>query len=389
MTEIIEIPFEALKKEMNATRLEMAAEFNSSLLPVPSLASLSANEAASMEKELCFRIGHELDRRYRECAQPPVQRRDRALFLLLFLVWAALMFWEWRRWKAMRDTVDAVEAEWAREGPTDAWRVVSIVEHPVFERYGAPIIRRVTRINRTRTNIRWYCECRVHSPAVSKKVDRQCRTCRTQPAWRCSSSPRSASCRFSSSSLLSMRSSRMRGRMPIRPSRRRQNQLTAKLNAMAMNSSRQYATTFNAAIAKYQDRIDNELFGSWLNTTAVVLNNTIVEFYDGIENGASWLQHVALYQVPVLIITALNTTFGGTVLYGPINTFMYCILGSKIDNLEQGLTWISQNAKIKLPTLPADILMLSNASMNELATPVAAAAVGSAATRRTQVRSVA
>lgn len=64
------------------------------------------------------------------------------------------------------------------------------------------------------------------------------------------------------------------------------NQLTAKLNAMAMNSSRQYATDFNAAIAKYQERIDNELFGSWLNTTAVVLNNTIVEFYDGIENGA-------------------------------------------------------------------------------------------------------
>lgn len=73
----------------------------------------------------------------------------------------------------------------------------------------------------------------------------------------------------------------------------------------------------------------------------------------------------------------LNATFGGTILYGPVNTFIYCILGSKITNLEQGLTWISQHAQVTLPTLPADILVLSNSSMNELVSPVVAAAVGS------------
>lgn len=56
---------------------------------------------------------------------------------------------------------------------------------------------------------------------------------------------------------------------------------------------------------------------------------------------------------------------------------MYCILGSKIDNLEKGLTWLHDHAHIDLPRLPDDILMLSNESMSELTAPVAAAAVGS------------
>ena len=63
------------------------------------------------------------------------------------------------------------------------------------------------------------------------------------------------------------------------------NSLTNKLNTLASNSSQQYANEFNAAIASYQDRIDNELFGSWLNTTAVVLNTTLVEFYGGVQEG--------------------------------------------------------------------------------------------------------
>ncbi len=63
--------------------------------------------------------------------------------------------------------------------------------------------------------------------------------------------------------------------------------LAAKLNTLATGSSQQYANEFNAAIAAYQDRIDNDLFGSWLNTTAVVLNNTLVEFYGDVQEGRS------------------------------------------------------------------------------------------------------
>lgn len=61
--------------------------------------------------------------------------------------------------------------------------------------------------------------------------------------------------------------------------------LAAKLNTLATNSSQQYANDFNQAVAAYEQRIDDELFGSWLNTTAVVLNSTLVEFYDGVQQG--------------------------------------------------------------------------------------------------------
>jgi hypothetical protein len=76
------------------------------------------------------------------------------------------------------------------------------------------------------------------------------------------------------------------------------------------------------------------------------------------------------------INTALNVTFGGTILQNAVNTFMYCILGSKIDNLQTALTWIHQNANVRLPLLSLDALTLSNATTTELATPLAAAAVG-------------
>jgi hypothetical protein len=60
--------------------------------------------------------------------------------------------------------------------------------------------------------------------------------------------------------------------------------LVAKINAVATNSSQQYVDEFNSAITTYQTRINDEMFESWLNTTAVVLNDTLVTFYDEIES---------------------------------------------------------------------------------------------------------
>ena len=65
--------------------------------------------------------------------------------------------------------------------------------------------------------------------------------------------------------------------------------LAAKMNAMAADTSADYARDFNAAIARHQQRIDDELFGKWINTTAITLNETVGEFYDGLESGTSLL----------------------------------------------------------------------------------------------------
>lgn len=82
---------------------------------------------------------------------------------------------------------------------------------------------------------------------------------------------------------------------------------------MALNSSQEYADSYNKAIAEYQDRINNELFGSWVNTTSVTLNSTLVEFYDEVEKGEahSW---IFPEEDNTNESSALNASFGSTIL---------------------------------------------------------------------------
>lgn len=64
---------------------------------------------------------------------------------------------------------------------------------------------------------------------------------------------------------------------------------------MALNASKQYAMDYNTVIAGYQRRIDEELFGKWVNSTGVQLNATLVDFYDDIESGKLALLYVDIY----------------------------------------------------------------------------------------------
>ncbi|WWD06927.1 hypothetical protein V865_005024 [Kwoniella europaea PYCC6329] len=341
MSDLLNTPFEALKQEINETRIEMAANFNSSMSPVPSLPQLSANTANDLQNDLCTDLDTSLIDDTAQALHKLSTVAIGLMFLLLFAIWAALAIWEWRKWRMMKNAVEAVEDEWRRENTVDAWRVVAIVENPVLEKYSSGLLGRVTKSSRTRTNLRWFLSYLGQPTCLALLFI---------------SLLGFLSIQFQLVALDALKAhARENANSTVAAST---NSLTTKLNAAAMQSSQEYADQYNAAIAEYQRKIDDELFGSWLNTTAVTLNTTLVEFYDGIEQ-------------------VLNDTFGGTILYNPINNFMYCILGAKIDNLEKGLTWISEHAHIELPTLPSNILMLSNESMNEIATPIASAAVGS------------
>lgn len=72
----------------------------------------------------------------------------------------------------------------------------------------------------------------------------------------------------------------------------------------------------------------------------------------------------------------LNKTLGRTVLAGPMNTFAYCILGSKVEAVEIALSWIHENAHVTLPKLKDDVLMMSNSTMQNISTPIAEAMSG-------------
>jgi hypothetical protein len=54
--------------------------------------------------------------------------------------------------------------------------------------------------------------------------------------------------------------------------------------------------------------------------------------------------------------------FQGTPLYSPVSSIMQCVIGSKLQEAEQGLTWIHNNAKVSLPRVNETILLAATNS---------------------------
>ncbi|KAJ7799178.1 hypothetical protein B0H14DRAFT_3788570 [Mycena olivaceomarginata] len=78
-----------------------------------------------------------------------------------------------------------------------------------------------------------------------------------------------------------------------------------------------------------QTVINGGVFG-WVNTTTTLLNDTIAGAYSDIQN-------------------AMTSAFGGTVLNSPIQDFIQCILGNKVDEVETALTFLQANLVINIP----------------------------------------
>ncbi len=62
-------------------------------------------------------------------------------------------------------------------------------------------------------------------------------------------------------------------------------QLAQTLSTAALGQSQAYATDINVKLLEWQHTIDTTVFGPWFNTTTVVLNSTLVRFYDDLEKG--------------------------------------------------------------------------------------------------------
>jgi hypothetical protein len=97
------------------------------------------------------------------------------------------------------------------------------------------------------------------------------------------------------------------------------------------NSSMQWANGVNNAISTESVKLNNDLLG-WVNTSTTAINDTLNTFVTETTN-------------------LLNQTFGGTVLYGPIQGVFDCLVGLKVMGLESGLTWVHDHAHVDFPTL--------------------------------------
>ncbi|KAL1681740.1 hypothetical protein EV122DRAFT_260230 [Schizophyllum commune] len=134
------------------------------------------------------------------------------------------------------------------------------------------------------------------------------------------------------------------------------NNIATQINGSMYNQSAQYAADVNAQIAEMQQHIDGGVFG-WLNTTTVTLNDTLVKFYDTVED-------------------AIEGVFNNTPLEQPVQEFVFCLLGSKIVAIENALTFLHDNIQVELPTLNETVLVLSPDGVKEVSRPISAAALG-------------
>ena len=128
------------------------------------------------------------------------------------------------------------------------------------------------------------------------------------------------------------------------------------LNQSMYNQSSLYANGINSHIDSIQSTVNDGLFG-WVNGTTTTLNDTINTFYSDLQN-------------------AVSTLFNGTVLEQPALEFIACFIGSKVNAIEDALTFLHDNMQIDIPRVNESVLVLSPDEMNAASQPIAAAAVG-------------
>ncbi|KIY53635.1 hypothetical protein FISHEDRAFT_7328, partial [Fistulina hepatica ATCC 64428] len=145
-----------------------------------------------------------------------------------------------------------------------------------------------------------------------------------------------------------------------------ENSIYSAVNSTMYEQSAEYANSVNTVISDVQDKIDDGLFG-WIDNTTATLNDTLSTFYSEIQ-------------------TLVNDVFNGTVLESPVDTFLYCIIGTKVERIEEALTWLHDNLKINVTLVSDDVLVLNKTYVDEAVTPIAQAAVGTTSTSSISTR---
>jgi hypothetical protein len=117
------------------------------------------------------------------------------------------------------------------------------------------------------------------------------------------------------------------------------------------NASQSWSNGTNAVITAENAKINENIFG-WVNTSTTAVNNTLNTFIDETMN-------------------VLNLTFGGTVLYTPIKDVFECLVGLKVQGIQEGLTWVQDHASVTFPTPNNDTLSLRSLAADTNSTSAA------------------
>ncbi|KAJ9143355.1 Plasma membrane fusion protein PRM1 [Pleurostoma richardsiae] len=98
--------------------------------------------------------------------------------------------------------------------------------------------------------------------------------------------------------------------------------------------SQRWANGANSVVTNFNDEINDDVLGYVTNATTAV-NDTLNTF-------------------DAEMSKALDDVFNGTVLEQPVRDVVACLIGNKIDAVQEGLTWVHDNAHVSFPLFPND-----------------------------------
>ncbi|EIM91201.1 uncharacterized protein STEHIDRAFT_165567 [Stereum hirsutum FP-91666 SS1] len=341
---LLDTPFEAVKADINNTFAGLS--FNSSALPVPERATLSFCD--DMDTSVVDDLGHDI-----------LQIAKIGLILVIvciFLLLAGNCLLEWYKWRTLKQHLQYTREAWMSD-PTIAHNnmdagapTVRLSDHNLLM-LGAdsahPLITRLAnqfsaffRLKpQSHINLRWLLQYVFHPPALAcfligffgiLSVEIQLIAIH----------PLEAKYQARSAAAVSDFS----------------NTVATSVNQSMYNQSASYANDINSRVDAIQTSINDGLFG-WVNGTTSTLNDSLVTFYSDVQN----------------FVTLI---FNGTILEQPAQEFVQCLIGSKVDALEEALTFLHDNLNINIAKVNESALVLSSDQVNEATQPIAAAAIG-------------
>ncbi|KAG6874500.1 hypothetical protein C0995_010410 [Termitomyces sp. Mi166 len=341
---IVDQPFELLKKDINDTFGSIT--FDASVLPVPQVNTLTF--CNDMDLSVVDDVGHDIIQ---------TAKIGTVILIVIALVLVGLnCLLEWYKWRCMKRHLEYTRQAWISDPTMSHAKVASapIVTltdhnlmmlnassaHPLLTRIANKISKLLHLSPSQHTHLQWFFHYIFHPPALAclligliGLLSIQIQLAVMDPLTN-KYQQRSADATADFS-----------------------NTIFTAINGSMYNQSATYANEVNARVDTIQTTINDGVFG-WVNTTTVSLNTTVNNFYDDVQK-------------------VVNTVFGGTILETPANEFIKCFIGTKVDAIENALTFLHDNLVINMPRMNDSALVLSQTSINEATQPIAAAALGS------------
>lgn len=181
---LIEVPFGKMKAELNETFTLLIGNVTVSSLP-------TIDPARRHDGATALQICDGMDVSFIDDAASSLAKIARigtGLILAgFFLLWIALIAWEWYTYKVIKEQAGYIEERIEREGGVgNGMMVVHVVEHPVLEKFAEMAFDRFRIASRTRANLRWFGESGETSIRVTPTRSSQSPTSSTRQPLRSS-----------------------------------------------------------------------------------------------------------------------------------------------------------------------------------------------------------